>query len=664
MIKLLTKKMFLSSGLLFVLISSLWLDAYGYQPRQKSITKLSEWTNSCFKQLKEYQTRINPEQRGADIPRTFLKFREFKRITRAFIRRMSKSSFADDSQWLSESTLKKELFNANAVFDYSEPIHPFVQKLIVPSGSKVCFIGDLHGSIHSLLRNLWRLVTLGYLDENFVIKKPEFYMIFNGDFVDRGRYGVEVLYTLMRLKLSNWDKIHLLRGNHEDKDLNERDGFLSELEAKFEIGDIKKVYKESLLANAKKVDVSTYDKIISFDVEKQQYARLVEEFERLKPEIKHFAVLGEQGKRINELFRKASVNKIKALKSLKEKEKSSVVEEFNAQLMRKMHNPYDFVWRFFEMLPFALFLGSGEGEGLAFVQCCHGGVEPGYDPKPFIASDKSFDLISLTISQNETEELPYYEDEKPNNYAGFNWSDFAQSYSNNKEIEDRVRQDVLDHLQGKGLSIQQIDFNSFMKKGFEMLKGNIVWNVSRGGGYIADIVSTFRYLQKNNLRAFFRGHQDQLFGLKMFFNNDFVYQAAWNADVSFQQERNYSCGPYNWRRVTSADDQVNPNGFQIAKYVPVFTFTSATEGQVVPFDCFGILTTGPSYDDWLLKPYEINLEPVGRELQRQEKYVALDVAQPESSDQVTIKFVDDPEQAGVVQGLSELSVVPIVTKVE
>ena len=42
------------------------------------------------------------------------------------------------------------------------------------------------------------------------------YMVFLGDYVDRGFYGTEVLYTIMMLKIANPEKVILLRGNHED----------------------------------------------------------------------------------------------------------------------------------------------------------------------------------------------------------------------------------------------------------------------------------------------------------------------------------------------------------------------------------------------------------------------------------------------------------------
>jgi hypothetical protein len=58
-------------------------------------------------------------------------------------------------------------------------------------------------------------------------------MLFLGDYVDRGWYGAEVIYTIMRLKIANPERVILVRGNHEDASLNSRYGFEKELHTKF-----------------------------------------------------------------------------------------------------------------------------------------------------------------------------------------------------------------------------------------------------------------------------------------------------------------------------------------------------------------------------------------------------------------------------------------------
>eukprot|EP01063_Lacrimia_lanifica_P016419 TRINITY_DN2298_c0_g4_i1.p1 TRINITY_DN2298_c0_g4~~TRINITY_DN2298_c0_g4_i1.p1 ORF type:complete len:473 (+),score=200.29 TRINITY_DN2298_c0_g4_i1:95-1513(+) len=74
--------------------------------------------------------------------------------------------------------------------------------------------GDVHGNygdVSYFLENIINFVDLEYTPCN---------IIFLGDYVDRGPYGLEVLCLLLSLKLSNPSKVTLLRGNHEDPLVN------------------------------------------------------------------------------------------------------------------------------------------------------------------------------------------------------------------------------------------------------------------------------------------------------------------------------------------------------------------------------------------------------------------------------------------------------------
>jgi len=119
---------------------------------------------------------------------------------------------------------------------------PYVQKIDFPDGSKIYQWGDLHGGFHSLINELAFLHAQGIIDNNFRILHANVYFEFLGDFVDKGCFGVEVLYTLMRLKLANPKQVLLLRGNHEDisqnKLLGRNFGFAYELEIKMQNKDI------------------------------------------------------------------------------------------------------------------------------------------------------------------------------------------------------------------------------------------------------------------------------------------------------------------------------------------------------------------------------------------------------------------------------------------
>ncbi|MGH0143679.1 UNVERIFIED_CONTAM: hypothetical protein FKN15_000634 [Acipenser sinensis] len=57
--------------------------------------------------------------------------------------------------------------------------------------------------------------------------------LFNGDFVDRGSFSVEVILTLFGFKLLFPDCFYLLRGNHETDNMNQMYGFEGEVKAKY-----------------------------------------------------------------------------------------------------------------------------------------------------------------------------------------------------------------------------------------------------------------------------------------------------------------------------------------------------------------------------------------------------------------------------------------------
>eukprot|EP01061_Rhynchopus_euleeides_P003933 TRINITY_DN1320_c9_g1_i1.p1 TRINITY_DN1320_c9_g1~~TRINITY_DN1320_c9_g1_i1.p1 ORF type:complete len:576 (+),score=189.75 TRINITY_DN1320_c9_g1_i1:51-1730(+) len=88
-----------------------------------------------------------------------------------------------------------------------EPIYVYQQ-------SPCYTFGDTHGNygdVSYFLENIINFIDLEYTPCN---------LIFLGDYVDRGSYGLEVLCLLMSLKLSNPQKVTLLRGNHEDPLVN------------------------------------------------------------------------------------------------------------------------------------------------------------------------------------------------------------------------------------------------------------------------------------------------------------------------------------------------------------------------------------------------------------------------------------------------------------
>lgn len=93
----------------------------------------------------------------------------------------------------------------------------------IPAGVTLIVVGDLHGQLEDLLT---------ILDKNGVPSAKMWYL-FNGDFVDRGSHGVEVMLLLLTFKLLFPNYVFLNRGNHEERMINEVFGFEDEVYVKY-----------------------------------------------------------------------------------------------------------------------------------------------------------------------------------------------------------------------------------------------------------------------------------------------------------------------------------------------------------------------------------------------------------------------------------------------
>ena len=90
---------------------------------------------------------------------------------------------------------------------------------------RITVCGDTHGQFYDVL-NVFE--TNGYPSA----KNP---YVFNGDFVDRGSFGVEVILTYLLFKLNDPTSIYLSRGNHETKNMNKIYGFEGEVKHKYDM---------------------------------------------------------------------------------------------------------------------------------------------------------------------------------------------------------------------------------------------------------------------------------------------------------------------------------------------------------------------------------------------------------------------------------------------
>ncbi|MDR3550133.1 MAG: metallophosphoesterase family protein [Candidatus Babeliales bacterium] len=347
-------------GLLSYNVLKRWNKAKEIKKYSYSIDDYKSWKDDCSKLPANINTKSENKYRH-----TALNWQKFEPVLNTF--------FAVNQQWYLEKNnhwLADAPKDDNEFYDITHsPFKPFVQKMVVAPGTTVAIRGDLHGDIHSLLAYIDFLQQKGYM-HGFTITKKDFHILFLGDYVDRGNYGAEVLYTLMLLKIVNPDNVTMVRGNHEDIGMN---------------ADPKYAFKDECKAKF------------------SQHDHALEHVEK------------SAAQSIAASFMPASVS-------------ASLDNEFEARF-KKIARLYDF-------LPAALYLGSGNAQGKDFMQCCHGGMEVGFDPVALLdtKSDIAFSWITSLNQVDEYKQLHLpkcsavqnLKNFKPYFWAqiGFMWNDY------------------------------------------------------------------------------------------------------------------------------------------------------------------------------------------------------------------------------------------------
>ncbi|XP_063539055.1 serine/threonine-protein phosphatase 5 [Cydia strobilella] len=100
---------------------------------------------------------------------------------------------------------------------------PSLVDITVGDDNKFTVCGDIHGQYYDLM-NIFVL--------NGLPSETNPYL-FNGDFVDRGSFSVECIFTLFSFKLLFPDHFYMSRGNHETLDMNRMYGFRGEVTSKY-----------------------------------------------------------------------------------------------------------------------------------------------------------------------------------------------------------------------------------------------------------------------------------------------------------------------------------------------------------------------------------------------------------------------------------------------
>lgn len=100
---------------------------------------------------------------------------------------------------------------------------PSLVDINIPNGKQFTVCGDIHGQYYDLL-NIFEINGLPSEDNPY---------LFNGDFVDRGSFSVEVILVLFAFKCMCPTGLYLSRGNHESRSMNKIYGFEGEVKSKY-----------------------------------------------------------------------------------------------------------------------------------------------------------------------------------------------------------------------------------------------------------------------------------------------------------------------------------------------------------------------------------------------------------------------------------------------
>jgi Calcineurin-like phosphoesterase len=463
-----------------------------------------EWSNAC--------TRL-PSNRALGErmpPKSLLPLSGFGELDSAlsdFFQQCKHGSLGQTNLWLGERPSANAFFNTETAYfleptvsasafvesfvprprnpQAAPPFQPFAAKLRVNEGAEIFFHADLHGDIRSLMGDLAWLNREGYLDA-FKIAKPNFYMVLLGDYADRGRYGVEVLYTLLRLKLANPDRVFLLRGNHEEISIAARYGFLSE----------------------------------------------------------------------------------------------GIIKYGSAFNVQKVARAYDF-------LPVVLYVGTAGN----FIQCQHGGMEPGFDPRALLDSpgELAFQLLGALNQRQFLEAHPEWISpwtDAPGNLIQKVLQDFRP--------EDPISPAVL----------------GFMWNDFSVLANEPEFSIDPGRAYVYGPQAT-RFLlkqartQRSVLQAVFRGHQQSALP------NPLMNRLLASHGI-FRHWQDAESAPEFGSSIAELAKHLETGAIRVVPPGSVWTFNVGPdsvygEGNHYTFDSFGILNTAKNFADWRLRVVNVEI---------------------------------------------------------
>lgn len=111
-------------------------------------------------------------------------------------------------------------------------VKPIVQKAMLDQQSRVVVLGDLQGAFHSLTRDLTELKNLQIIDEQLRVTQQNYFIVFQGNVINRSPYTLETLSIILRLIQRNPDNVIYLKGKNEYYDYWKEHTLRDELKTK------------------------------------------------------------------------------------------------------------------------------------------------------------------------------------------------------------------------------------------------------------------------------------------------------------------------------------------------------------------------------------------------------------------------------------------------
>ena len=143
-------------------------------------------------------------------------------------------SYADLEAWLEKLTSGTPLTEpeVKALTELARE-RLLLESNVQPVPAPVTICGDIHGQWHDLME----LFRIGG-------SAPDTNYLFMGDYVDRGYYSVETVSLLVCLKVRYPERVFILRGNHESRQITQVYGFYDECVRKYGSANVWKLFTD------------------------------------------------------------------------------------------------------------------------------------------------------------------------------------------------------------------------------------------------------------------------------------------------------------------------------------------------------------------------------------------------------------------------------------